>query len=163
MVRQAVARVVDRVVEDMSVVVYAVTIVVMFCQVVMRYGFNSPFPWAEELSRDCFVWIVYLGAAIAAKRGTHLSVDYLAPYLPSSTRRAIARIFLWTCILFLLVIAFEGSRLSIGFVAAPSYTMKWLPQGAVYAVIPIGAVLTAINMWRNRDRGVGTAGGDRIP
>ena len=146
--RRGILGVVDRLLEGIVATVYGLTIVVMFIQVVMRYVFNEPFTWAEELSRYCFIWIVYLGAAIASKRAAHLKVDYLAPYMPPRLRSRIHIIFLLGSTAFLLLIVVKGVELAKNFFVAPSYTMEWLPQGLVYAVIPLGALLMIVNMWR---------------
>jgi TRAP-type C4-dicarboxylate transport system permease small subunit len=146
--RRRVSGVLDRLLEGIVAAVYGLTIVVMFIQVVLRYVFNEPFTWAEELSRYCFIWIVYLGAAIASKRAAHLKVDYLAPYMPPKLRSTIHNIFLWGITAFLLLIFVKGIELAKNFLLAPSYTMEWLPQGLVYAVIPLGALLMTVNMWR---------------
>ena len=52
-----------------------------FLQVIFRYFFNHPLFWSEELSRYCFVWIVFVGAAIAVKHGAHIGVDYFVKHL----------------------------------------------------------------------------------
>jgi TRAP-type C4-dicarboxylate transport system permease small subunit len=147
-VKTRILLVMDRLLEGAVAAIYATSIVVMFTQVVLRYVFNEPFTWAEELSRYCFVWIVYLGAAIASKRAAHLKVDYLAPYMPPILRSRIYIIFLWGSTAFLLLIFVKGIELVKNFLLAPSYTMEWLPQGLVYAVIPLGALLMIVNMWR---------------
>jgi len=35
-----------------------------FLQVIFRYLFNHPLFWSEELSRYCFVWIVFVGGIV---------------------------------------------------------------------------------------------------
>ena len=66
-----------------------VMIIVTLAQVVFRYVIAAPLPWSEELARYCFVWIVFLGAAIGLSRGIHLGVDLLVNKLPEPARRGL--------------------------------------------------------------------------
>jgi TRAP-type C4-dicarboxylate transport system permease small subunit len=60
----------------------ALMVVLVFGNVVLRYGFNSGFTVSEELSRWLFVWMTFLGAVIALNEGTHLGTDTLVSRIP---------------------------------------------------------------------------------
>ena len=55
----------------------AVMVLLVFGNVVMRYGFNSGITLSEELSRWLFVWMTFMGAVIALKEHGHLGTDML--------------------------------------------------------------------------------------
>ena len=52
----------------------AVMVVLVFGNVVLRYGFNSGITISEELSRWLLVWLTFLGAIVAVREHTHLGV-----------------------------------------------------------------------------------------
>src|SRR5262249_14436629 len=56
--------------------------------VVARYVFGAPIPWAEELSRYSFVWLVFLGAAVCSKHGRHVAIDALVNAMPPRGKAA---------------------------------------------------------------------------
>ena len=60
----------------------ALMVVLVFGNVVMRYGFNSGITVSEELSRWLFVWLTFMGAIVAMKDGAHLGSDTLVSRLP---------------------------------------------------------------------------------
>jgi TRAP-type transport system small permease protein len=60
----------------------AIMVVLVFGNVVMRYGFNSGITLSEELSRWLFVWLTFLGAVIALNERGHLGTDTLVARLP---------------------------------------------------------------------------------
>jgi len=60
----------------------AVMVVMVFGNVVLRYAFNSGISVSEELSRWCFVWMVFLGALIALREHAHLGLDSVVKRLP---------------------------------------------------------------------------------
>lgn len=58
-------------------------IVLVFANVVLRYGFSSGLRPSIELSRLAFVWLVLLGAAVVLRREEHLAVtEFRDAYLP---------------------------------------------------------------------------------
>jgi TRAP-type C4-dicarboxylate transport system permease small subunit len=62
-------------------------VVLVFGNVVLRYGFNSGIAASEELSRWFFVWLVFLGAIVALKDGAHLGTDVVVSRLGPTGRR----------------------------------------------------------------------------
>jgi len=58
-------------------------VVLVFGNVVLRYGFNLGITVSEEVSRWLFVWLTFLGAIIAMREHGHLGVDMLVKRLPA--------------------------------------------------------------------------------
>ena len=71
----------------LMVVGLALMVVMVFGNVVLRYGFSSGIAVSEELSRWLFVWLTFLGAIVAVRRRTHLGTDLLVANLPPLGRR----------------------------------------------------------------------------
>jgi len=57
-------------------------VVLVFGNVVLRYGFNSGITVSEELSRWFFVWLTFSGAIIAMREHSHLGMDTVVSKLP---------------------------------------------------------------------------------
>src|SRR5215510_15490301 len=62
---------------------------VNFANVVARYVFLRPLPWAEETMQFLDVWMVMLGAAVITRRGEHLRMDALYHFVPAWVRRGL--------------------------------------------------------------------------
>ena len=62
-------------------------VVLVFGNVVLRYGFNSGITISEELSRWLLVWLTFLGAIVAMREHAHLGVDTLVRMLPAYGKR----------------------------------------------------------------------------
>lgn len=71
-----------KLIKIIMVIFLAIMVVLVFGNVVLRYGFNSGLAVSDELSRWLFVWITFLGAVVAMKEGTHLGTDTLISRLP---------------------------------------------------------------------------------
>jgi TRAP-type transport system small permease protein len=66
----------------------ALMVVMVFGNVVLRYGFNSGITVSEELSRWLFVWMTFLGSVVAVRKHAHLGTDTLISRLPATGRKA---------------------------------------------------------------------------
>ena len=66
----------------------AIMVMLVFGNVVLRYGFNSGITVSEEISRWLFVWLTFMGAVVALKEHGHLGTDILVSRLPAGGKRA---------------------------------------------------------------------------
>jgi len=71
-----------RVLKYMVVALLSTMVVMIFGNVVLRYGFNSGITVSEELARWSFVWLTFSGAVVAMRENTHLGMDTLVSRLP---------------------------------------------------------------------------------
>jgi C4-dicarboxylate transporter DctQ subunit len=118
---------------------------VLFINVVLRFGFNSGWEWAEEVARYTIVWIVFIGSSICARKGMHLAVDAFAIRL-NEARQRLLRMFVNTiCALFGIYLVLYGYELvnlarETGQVtAAMDIPIYW-----VYLAIPVGGALMTV-------------------
>lgn len=78
---QAIVRYFFKLLEVLVVVFMVAMVVMVFGNVVLRYGFNSGISISDEMSRYCFIWLTYVGAMVAMREGGHLGVDSLVKHL----------------------------------------------------------------------------------
>lgn len=57
--------------------------------VVMRYFFALSPIWGEDVPRILFIWMTYLGIAVATKRGQNLRVTFILEKVPPKPRLAL--------------------------------------------------------------------------
>lgn len=74
--------------ELLLVTMLSAMVIMVFGNVVLRYGFNSGIISSEELSRFLFIWITFLGAIIAMRENAHLGLDTLVRVLPHGGKKA---------------------------------------------------------------------------
>lgn len=79
-----------RLLKIVTVLCLAVMVVLVFGNVVLRYGFNSGITVSEEVSRLLFVYLTFLGAIVAVRERLHLGFDSLVQSLPPAAQRACA-------------------------------------------------------------------------
>ena len=67
-------------VEDILITLcHGLIFVLVVLAVVMRYVFNDPLIWGEELIVALLTWMVFLGAAAAVRSQMHIRIDVMAP------------------------------------------------------------------------------------
>ena len=71
------------------VVAMVVLCVLVFVNVVLRYGFNSSLLLTEEVARYVFVWLTFLGSILAFARNGHIRVDSGLNLLGPKTRTVV--------------------------------------------------------------------------
>lgn len=76
-----------RLLELLVVFCLVAMVVMVFGNVVLRYGFNSGITVSDEMSRYCFIWLTYIGAMIAMREKGHLGVDTLVKHLPVTGKK----------------------------------------------------------------------------
>jgi TRAP-type transport system small permease protein len=63
--------------EVLLVILLAGMAIMVFGNVVLRYGFNSGILVSEEMSRYFFVWLTFIGAVVTFRENAHLGVESL--------------------------------------------------------------------------------------
>ena len=56
--------------------------IIVFLQFFTRYVLNNSLSWTEEIARYLLMWITFIGAAVAMRRGTHIAVEVALLFLP---------------------------------------------------------------------------------
>ena len=102
----ALARLGIRLLEGLLVGLLGLMVVLVFGNVVLRYGFNSGITISDEMSRYCFIWLTYIGAMIAMREKGHLGVDTLVKHLPVGGKKAC--LFLSESLMLILCMGFQG-------------------------------------------------------
>lgn len=72
--------------EALLVILLAGMAIMVFGNVVLRYGFNSGILVSEELSRYFFVWLTFIGAVVTFRENAHLGVESLVQRFGRSGR-----------------------------------------------------------------------------
>ena len=76
-----------RLLKFITVACLALMVVLVFGNVVLRYGFNSGITVSEELSRWLFVWLTFIGATVALREHAHLGMDSVVSRLPAMGKK----------------------------------------------------------------------------
>ena len=136
---------VDGILQKIIIGAMAFMLFFTFIQVVARYLFESSLVFSEELSRYLFVWTVFLGLPVVAKRGGHMAVTALSGRLKGAAARAMSIAAYLVGIAFMATMIVQGvemvQRTSQQLSPAMEISMSW-----VYLAIPIGSLFMMLQM-----------------
>lgn len=113
-------------------------------QVFFRYVLNHSLFWSEELARFMLVWLSFLGASTAYKRGVHPGVDLLTARLSPFFRTACAHLVHLVSLLFFIAMIIYGVQFA-HFIRAQISPALYLPKWTVFAIIPVSGLILAIH------------------
>lgn len=117
-------------------------ITLIFYGVIMRYIFNEPKAWVEEVARYVIIWGTFLGFAVALRHNQHIQVDILYDKLTKKAKRIVDVFATSISILFCATYTFYGvilveSRYHSGMVSLDVGIPMWI----VYLILPISGIL----------------------
>ena len=118
------------------------TMVVAY-QVFSRYvGVIPRFIWTEEVARYAFVWMLFLGSAIAVRTNSHFTIDLL-PNLNPRMSKLVDTVVVVLMLCVELLILFGGVRFSqIGMNRVS--TSSGLRLGYVYMALPVSGAAMVV-------------------
>ncbi|MGQ7787514.1 TRAP transporter small permease [Nesterenkonia sp. PF2B19] len=131
----------DRGLYWITVVLFALLVLVVVWQVFSRQVAGSPATWTEEGARLTFVWLgLFASAFVFGERG-HIAVEFLARKLPSGAERLLSVLVQVVVLTFsLVVLIWGGWRASQN---AWNQELSALPftVGQMYLALPVTGVL----------------------
>ncbi len=122
-----------RLAEFTLVIMLSLMVVMVFGNVVLRYGFNSGIISSEELSRYLFIWITFLGAIVTMRENAHLGLDSLVRRLSLRGKKiafAISNLLMFGC----CVLMFYGTLKQHGINASTRSAVTEIPMSWVYGI-----------------------------
>lgn len=130
-------------VEEWAIVFMILTMtIITFANVLSRKVFMQSWSFVEEITTNFLVWIVFLGASVAAKRRAHLGLTLLTDFLPFKIRRYVALFVTIITVIFFAVMFYYGTQMIGSQIRLAQKTPSLgLPQWWMSLSLPVGAFL----------------------
>jgi TRAP-type C4-dicarboxylate transport system permease small subunit len=129
----------------------ALMVVLVFGNVVLRYGFNSGITVSEEVSRWLFIWMTFLGAIVALREHGHLGVDMVVQRLPAGGKKVCLALG-HGVMLYIVWLLFEGSlaqaRINWDVTAPTTGASMAIVYAACLVFAVCAALILAIDLYR---------------
>lgn len=97
--------------EYVAAVLLLIMFSVAFVNVLSRYLFKMSLAFIEEMEVNFFVWMSVLGIAIAFKKNSHLSMDFLKNIAPAKVRNYLGVLGLVLSLAVFIVLIYLSSTL----------------------------------------------------
>ncbi len=140
------SRIVNGLEEAVISILMASMTLLVFVEVVLRFGFGTGLMWAQELTLHLSAWMVLFGASYGVKVGSHIGVDALVRILPLKWRRIVSGFAVILCLLYCsLFIKGAWVYLSKIYMIGIELEDMSIPKWLAHSILLLGMVMLA---WR---------------
>ena len=112
-----------------------------------RYVMKDPILWQEEVSAFCQVWMIYMGASVGFRSGSHVAIEMLHDALPAKLQKLLDYL-IDLIVLFVLVFLCVKSQSYIAQVfgrsGRPTPILR-IPYTMIYGIAPWGCGVMIIS------------------
>ena len=129
--------------EILCALMLAVMVVLLFIQVFSRYALSDPPDWTEELARAVFIYLTFIGGALAIVRNAHLKIQTLHERLSPNARAALDIALTLVGVIFLAIVVFHSFTL-LGQLAHQPMTSVPISKAFMFAAVPAGCALMLV-------------------
>lgn len=141
----------ERLLRWLMVLMIGTMTMLVFLNVVLRYGFNSNLTVTEELGRYLFVWLTFLGGISAFIRNRHVRVDTFLRLMPDKLQRIVgilSNLAMLACCVLILIGGWQLTKSNM----ANYLPISDLPVATLYfASVPFSVIVGAmllVRLWR---------------
>jgi TRAP-type C4-dicarboxylate transport system permease small subunit len=132
--------IIDKTVRFIISVLLVLMTLVIFYQVVLRYGFHSSNIWAEEFARYAFIWVVMLGSGCAMRAYKHIRVDFFLDRMEPKVRYYVELGSYILMLITLVMLTYYGMNIAARTTNLLSAGLH-VSKGFMYSSIPVGCIL----------------------
>jgi TRAP-type C4-dicarboxylate transport system permease small subunit len=127
-------------------------IAINFANIVGRYAFSAPLPWAEEVLSFLVIWAVCLGASAVTYDRRHLAMDVLSERFPPRVRMIVGALTLvamvgfsvFACIQAWKIVAIMARNGQVSIAAGIPMTIPYTAFVVGFGLIAVAALVVAI-------------------
>lgn len=133
----------DKVIFTVLVILVSVMVTVGTMQVFWRYILKSSLFWSEEIMRYLNIWTIFLGVSLGIPRKLHVAIEALLNALKGTNKKVVTLIIHSIGVVFFMLLVYIGTRFTLFNIHQLSPAVR-LPMSIVYAVIPVGGILSLL-------------------
>lgn len=124
--------------DGVAIVVFIMMVSVVIWQVITRFLLHMNAPWTEELSRLLFIYVGFMGTAIATREKELIVVDIVLSRLPQRMRTVFDVIIQIFTFVFFTIVLVGALKMFMTTKSTYFQSMPWLSNGWTYMAVIIG-------------------------
>ncbi|WP_158738087.1 TRAP transporter small permease [Alteribacillus sp. YIM 98480] len=139
-------------------VLLIILVVLLACNVFLRYVVGQPLDWTEEAGMLILVWITFLGAVLAAGENKHMGMDLVYNKFKGTSKKVMTTLMGGLIIIGLFMVVYYGAEMTINNLNLKSESLQ-ISYAYFYLAIPVSCLLYGIievqklvNLYRNNQK-----------
>jgi TRAP-type C4-dicarboxylate transport system permease small subunit len=121
-----------------------IALIALFCNVVLRYGFNYSLAWSEELVREVIIYTTFIGCSVAIKNRSMIKIDALVQLFPVLKLPLNYLSHLATIIFSSMVIYYGWLMAARQVITHQKTIIMQIPKVYLYSILPVMGILMLI-------------------
>lgn len=127
----------------LAMVLLVTMVLLVFFNVVLRYGFRSGIFWSEEISLVIVIWFTFIAMALGVKESLHINMNILPRKLPKPFFTALDCMRDALVILIGVVLIYFGWKLTLNG-AKSSLPATNIPNSINYIILPVVGIFIVL-------------------
>lgn len=125
-----------------AIVLFVLLVSAVFASVAVRYlgVLSGSIDWVEEAARFLFIWVTFLGTALAFNSGSHIRIDILERFVPARVRIALELFVDASVFAFAALLIYYGYDLTVRTIDQISLVLK-VSMAIVHVVVPLSGTV----------------------
>jgi TRAP-type C4-dicarboxylate transport system permease small subunit len=133
----------EKVLLQITSILFLFTVFLALTQVFFRYVLNNALGWSEELTLIVFIWMSFLGSAVALSKAQHMSIDIIPNRFPEKPRLVINITVHIAMAVLLLVLGFHSIELVGNTTRILTGALRW-PRALFYFPVLLGCAFMLV-------------------
>lgn len=162
---QAISKVLDhseRALTALCVLGFGVMFILGIATILFRFILSVSLAFPDELILYLFVWITFLGSAVALRRNAHAAIEIFVGWLQGAPRRGALLIGTGFSIAFFAALLVYGLKLTLRVIPQTSPALE-ISMAWAYGAVPAGALFLLIYAVEILARQLTTPASDLLP
>lgn len=140
-------RLLIKVEEGLGVALFCAILLSILWQIALRYFFNAPPSWTEELSRLLFIYMGTIGVHLTQRDYTHVRIDMLVSGAKPGLRKVLETLIIVVSALSMAALAWFSVQMTIRKAPIDLVSLN-ISSAFMYVNAALVAALTAVTMIR---------------
>lgn len=134
---------IDRVVIILGATLTGIMVLLVFYEVIGRYGLKHVPSWTQEIVLVVMMWFGFLSIAIGFRFQLHIKLTMFIEKLPQKIQTFCAKVSDVLIVAFGVILLVEGTKFTV-FTWDSTLPVTKLPTGIQYIIVPVAGFLTII-------------------
>lgn len=135
----------DRLCKLLVIMSIVTLILVMFLQILKRAILGSAISWADGMARYMLIWSTFLGATVATKEASHISLTFIQDKLSGKAREIFDCVIILCSIILCVAVVYTGFKV-IQLVLPQKSDSLPISVAWIYAAIPFSEIVMTIHL-----------------
>lgn len=144
----------DKIEIAIIIVLFSILTVILFVNVVTRFGFHYTATWSEQAARYLFVWMTFAGVSLAGKTNSHLQVTVAKMVFGEERVKTVFLIGDIIVVIFGFALAYKiyGVMMKVMATGQVFPAITWLPSWTLYLSGVLGMIGFSLRIIQRRVR-----------